>query len=189
MYSPLPAFSRSIAVFFFLFFLMCGSQANSTISEGAAIASIRNNLNLYSRLQDTKNFTALNQVFTQDASPVGLAGPSDFPNNLTGIEEFLRADLGNFTTLHYSDTQYVQLDPSGNTATAFSYGQAVYFGADAQVTGQICTFYETFTDEFVLQGGAWLSQNKTIQIYVCASWSCFLSICRGGSFVAVRCQD
>ena len=150
-----------------LFFFSSGSQAFGTITEGAAIALIRNNLNLYSRLQDTKNFAALNQVFTQDASPVGLAGPSEFPNNLTGIEEFLKADLKNFTTLHYSDTQYVQLDPSGHTATALSYGQAVYFGENAAVTGQICTFYETFTDEFVLQSGIWLSKNKTLHVYVC----------------------
>lgn len=150
------------------FFFGSGSLAfGPSIIEGSAIALIRNNLNLYSRLQDTKNFSALNQVFTQDASPFGLAGPSNLPNNLTGIEEFLKAALENFTTLHYSDTQYVQLDPSGHTATAVSYGQAVYFGENATVTGQICTFYETFTDDFVLQNGSWLSQNKTIQVYVC----------------------
>lgn len=149
-------------------FFSSGSQAfGPSFIEGGAIALIRNNLNLYSRLQDTKNFAALNQVFTQDASPVGLAGPSDFPNNLTGIEEFLTRSLEKFTTLHYSDTQYVQLDPSGHTATAVSYGQAVYFGENAAVTGQICTFYETFTDEFVLQSGTWLSKNKTLQVYVC----------------------
>lgn len=157
------------------FFFSSGSQAFGTVAEGAAIALIQNNLNLYSRLQDTKNFAALYQVFTQDASPIGLAGSlGDFPNNLTGIEEFLKAALDPFTTLHYSDTQYVQLDPSGQAATAVSYGQAVYFGDNAAVTGQICTYYETFTDEFILQNGMWLSKNKTIQIYVSSPRSSWL---------------
>ncbi|MCJ1255813.1 hypothetical protein MMC24_003631 [Lignoscripta atroalba] len=142
------------------------TTTTTTDSAGSAIALIRNNLNLYSILQDTKNFAALDQVFTQDASPIGLAGPTtSYPNNLTGIQQFLASALANVTTLHYSDTQFVELGPAGDTATAVSYTQAVYFAEDALVSGQVATYYESFRDEFVLRGGRWLSRNKTLQIF------------------------
>ena len=171
-------FSLLVAYLLFLFSPLVKGQ-----SDASAIALIHNNLNLYSVLQDTKSYEALDQVFTQDASPAGLAGPnSSYPNNLTGIELFLRAALGNATTLHYSDTQYVELGSTGDSATAVSYAQAVYFAKDVNVTQQICTFYETFTDDFVLQGGQWLSQQKNLTVTVCfvssASFQLYSCHCR-----------
>ena len=153
---------------YLLFLLSPLVEAVSSASDPSAIALIRNNINLYSILQDTKNYQALDQVFTPDASPYGLAPPNPkYPNNLTGIELLLQDALGDAITLHYSDTQYIELGPKGDTATAVSYAQAVYFAKDVNVTQQTATFYESFTDDFVLLGGRWLSRQKNITVTVC----------------------
>ena len=142
-------------------------ESASTASNGSAIALINNNLNLYSVLIDTKNLQALDQVFTPDASPIGLAAPpGEYPNNLAGIRLYLRDALDDAITLHYSDTQVVGVGPTGDTATAISYGQAVYFAKDVNVTGQIATVYTTITDDLVLVGDQWLSRNKTLGVTV-----------------------
>ena len=136
-------------------------------SDASAISLIVNKLNLYSILIDSKNFQALDQVFTPDASPLGLLAPEGrYPNNLTGIEQYLKDSLDDATTLHFSDTQYVEVGPTGNTATAVSYGQAVYFAKDVNVTGQIATVYTTYADKFVLVGDQWLSQEKDLFLTV-----------------------
>ncbi|MCJ1239680.1 hypothetical protein MMC14_007678 [Varicellaria rhodocarpa] len=112
---------HSVAIWL-LFLVISATASASSASDASAITLIHNNINLYLVLIDAKNFSALDQVFTPDASPDGLAGTnSSFPNNLTGIELFLQAALNDVTTLHYSDTQYVEIGPSGDTATAISY--------------------------------------------------------------------
>ena len=58
------------------------------------------------------------------------------------------------------------MDEGGSTATAVSYAQAVYFAKDVNVSGQICTFYEIFTDDFVFLDERWLSRNKTLEVTV-----------------------
>ena len=159
-------FLRFIAIFLSFLFYPTIEAANSA-SDGSAIALIRNNINLYNVLIDRKDYASLDQVFTQDASPDGIAGPNaPYPQNITGIEQFLADALGDITTLHYSDTQYVELGSIGDTATAISYGQAVYFAKDVNVSQQIVTFYGTFLDDFVLQDDKWLVKNKTLSITV-----------------------
>ena len=147
----------------------------SNASEGCAIALIRNNLNLYSNLIDAKRFQDLDQVFTPDASPAGLIVSSrdTYPNNFTGIQLYLQNFLGDAISLHYVDTQYVELGPLQNTAISTTYVQATGFAKDANVTGQIIVLYGRYTDHFVLQGDRWLSQNKTLQVSVRTSPSLF----------------
>ena len=152
-----------------LLFLVCSpvQGAGDSTSPASAIALIRNKLSLFDIIQDTKDFQALNKVFTPDATPDGLAGPNNtYAKNLTGIETFLKFALDDATTLHFSDTQYIEVGPTGDTASVTSYGQAVYFAKDVNVTGQICTFYEQIFDDFVFVGDQWLSQNKTLLITV-----------------------
>ena len=173
-------FSSLCSVITLLLFLVFRPiEGASSRSDGSALALIRNNVDLYFVLIDRKNFQALDKVFTPDASPVGLAGPdSGFPNNLTGIELFLKTALDDTTTLHYSDTQYVELSPAGDTATSVTYVQAVYFAKDVNVTGQIYTYYEQYFDDFILIGDQWLSQNKSIQVTVGFYFATPLLCCR-----------
>ncbi|MCJ1241378.1 hypothetical protein MMC14_009383 [Varicellaria rhodocarpa] len=154
--------SHLIALFFIVFVFPTVEGAGNA-SASSAIPLIVNKLNLYSVLIDTKNYKALDQVFTQDASPLAMLAPTGrYPNNITGIELYLQDSLDDAVTLHFSDTQYVDVGPTGKTATATSYGQAVYFAKDVSVTGQICTVYTTYTDKFVLKGDQWLSQQKNL---------------------------
>ena len=158
--------SHLIALIFMVFFFPTVKGAGNA-SASSAIPLIVNKLNLYSILLDTKNYKALDQVFTPDASPLGLRAPAGlYPNNLTGIELYVQDSLDDAVTLHFSDTQYVDVGPTGKTATAISYGQAVYFAKDANVTGQIATVYTTYLDEFVLKGDQWLSQQKNLNVTV-----------------------
>ena len=158
---------HSLTLIFWLLMFPIIKGASIT-SEGSAIATIRNNLNLYSTLIDTKNFEALDQVFTPDASPAGLivSGNDTYPNNLTGIKMYLRDFLGDAISLHYVDTQHVALGPTGDTAISTTYVQATGFAKDANATGQILVLYGRYTDDFVLKGDQWLSRNKTLQVTV-----------------------
>ena len=175
----MPSFFSYVAALVPLCLLSHAVQgAPASAASSSAIALIRNNIDLYNVLLDTKNYTALDQVFTPDVSPLPLgAPPGVYPNNLMGLEEYVRDSLGNAITLAYSATQYVELGPAGNTATAISYGQSVYFAPDATLSGQIATIYTEFTDDFVLQGGRWLSRRKAIAVKVyCLSLLFFFSL-------------
>ena len=144
--------------------LLIGTQAINTDSDGSSIALIRNKIALYSILIDTKDFAALDQVYTQGVSP-------NTNGNLTTEEDFLREALTGTITLHYSDTQYVKLGPTRDTAKAISYVQAVYLAPDVNTTGQTLTYYERFLDDFVYLNGDWLIQNRTLEILVSRSCS------------------
>ncbi|MCJ1255244.1 hypothetical protein MMC24_003060 [Lignoscripta atroalba] len=152
--------------------LITPAPLDPSSSSASAITQIRNTINLLSILQDTKNFTALDQVYTADVNPFGL----DY------VQCVLEASLADATTLHYADTDFVELGPAGDTATAVSYVQAIYFadevvgvvdvngdaeegqGEGSQGEGGSCTFFETNTFEMVLRGGRWLIQNQQLEI-------------------------
>ena len=142
------------------------AQGEASSSVGSAVALIRNNINLYSILIDTKDFQALDQVFTPNASLILGDSPDPYPQNLSSIEVFLAKALEGTITLHFSDTQYVEVAPAGDTATALSYGEALYFALDVNTTGSTATVYTTYKDQFVFDGKQWLSESKLIEVVV-----------------------
>ena len=135
----------------------------------SSLSLIRNKISLYSILIDAKNFEALDQVFTPNASLILGSTDTPYPQNLSSIESFLAEALEGTITLHQSDTQYVEVGSTGLTATALSYGEAVYFAPDANVTGNFGTVYSTYTDQLVFDGKQWLSESKLIAFNVSAN--------------------
>lgn len=155
----------SLAASLLSILLVSTPASTSELSEAASISAIRNKINLYSVLLDNKDYGALDRVFTQDVAPFGLEK----------LEALLRAALEDSITLHYSDTEYVEIGPTSDTASAVSYMQAIYFAKDANTTDQTCTFYERNMDDFVLRGGEWLILNRTLSFTVSFLWA--VSLC------------
>ena len=110
-----------------------GSPINATSpatasTETDTLAAITPLLSRFSILLDTKNFTALAEVFADDAVLGGEGAPQAI-TGLPAIQTFYRKQFGNSTvkTQHTSDTVYGH-DFAENSAASTSYANALYFG-------------------------------------------------------------
>ena len=128
-----------------------------------AIAAINQGLSLYGIAIDTKNFTALSGVFTNNV--VTLVAPTPI-NSLAPYEAFLSSDLAPYKTQHTSITVFVY-DIGPAAAQSVSYSRAIYFGS-GNLVGQIVTFYERFDDLWSKSevDGSWKIAKRSLEIFV-----------------------
>lgn len=134
----------------------------ANVENAEAIAAINQALSLYSIALDTKNFTALSGVFTEDV--VAYIAPGSAINGRAAYEKFLASDLSPYKTQHLTNTVFAY-NIKGTTAESVSYQQAIYIGTGS-LLGQVVTFYERFDDSWRRVEGRWKSFKRTIDIFV-----------------------
>lgn len=125
-------------------------------------------LSLFGFLLDTKNFSALNYVFTDDvvvdSRPLSGTATGNPSTGLASLEKFYERVYFNQTTQHVSESVLVY-DLAQTTAKAVSYQSVVYFGQGA-LLGQIATFYEKLDDDLVKVDGSWRISARTLILFV-----------------------
>ncbi|KAL8726823.1 MAG: hypothetical protein Q9166_006439 [cf. Caloplaca sp. 2 TL-2023] len=140
------------------------SASVSAPRDTITLASITQLLSLFSLSLDTKNFDALNNVFSNDATIVGTGAP-----HLTGlpaIKDFYRSTFQNTTLItQHTSTIVYGYNFSETTASSISYADAVYFGPAVLDRGvgrlfsnSSVVFREKFENDYVKEesgGGAW----------------------------------
>ena len=141
--------------------------------DSITLLSITQLLSLFSISLDTKNFTALGNVFADDAVLNGGGGGNPL-TGLPAIEDFYQKTFQNATlqTQHTSDTVFgYNLGPT--TASSVSYANALYFGPPVLERGgflfpdQSVIYREKFQSDYVRGAdGAWKIRQQTLFILV-----------------------
>jgi hypothetical protein len=138
----------------------------------AAILSIQHTIAQYPLSIDSKNFTRLSTVFTDDVFANYSIAAGIF-NNLSEIQDGLSAALRNLTTQHSLTTQSINVLSEGH-AEATTYVIATHFGIPSTSDeGLLVTVYASFKDKLrVTDDGVWKIFNRLVIFMVCPpSWS------------------
>lgn len=165
---------RCLLFQFFLLFVF----SSPSLSSPDDYQNIERVSALYSILIDKLNWSALDTVFTSNAT-FDFSNPKvPLLHGLQAIEKTLAALAPPGTvSQHTSSTQVISLSGSDRktdgavvyTAQALSYSVGTYFGT-GNLTGQIRTFYGKFEDTFVktsLPGsGGWRIDSRVLSFVV-----------------------
>ncbi|CAK4033252.1 Hypothetical predicted protein [Lecanosticta acicola] len=130
--------------------------------------AIRNTLARYCIALDTKDFTLLHQVFTQDVD-------ADYPfskhNSVESLATAIENRLKPITSQHALTTQMISIAEDGKTASATTYFNGIHFG-QGKWKGKEVTAWGKYVDELVLTGekdeavpgasGRWLVSKRTV---------------------------
>lgn len=126
---------------------------------------IRRKLSIYATSIDTKNFDALDEIFTEH---VVVRYPYPPPDDLiTGRATFqavLKTRLGNLVTQHAISTTVVNF-ANRHEANSTAYLVATYLG-QGKLAGQTLSYYGKYLDTWVLEGGEWKSNNRELAAFV-----------------------
>ena len=128
-------------------------------SGPAAILQIQQTLNQYALDVDSKNYTALIDVFTPNAR--AEFQPSLVAFGLPAIVAEVSKSLEGLISQHSLTTQVVTLE-SETDASAVTYLQANFFG-QGNLTGEVVTDYGKYLDDFTfVQDVGWRVRNRTL---------------------------
>jgi ketosteroid isomerase-like protein len=169
MYLSIPRFLSAKMLLHVLFtslalaLLTFASQGFSP--DPSAILSIQHTIAQYPLAIDSKDFSKLSAVFTQDAfANYSIAAP--IMNGLPAIESTLQAVLVNFTTQHSLTTQSVNV-PNNGHAEATTYVIATMFGIDGTLfEGQLVSAYANYMDKLRVDQGTWKIYHRQVVIMV-----------------------
>ncbi|KAH6612715.1 hypothetical protein C7974DRAFT_323040 [Boeremia exigua] len=114
------------------------------------VLAVRNVISRYCEALDTKDFTLLESVFTQDVS-----AEYPFNSDLQGVKAVataIRARLGPVRTHHSLTTQRIVFEDTGKVAHAVTYFQGAHFGQGPH-EGKLLCAYGRYIDDLVLRQG------------------------------------
>jgi len=138
-------------------------QSASGPQDPTAIEAIKNTLALYPFAIDSKDFSALSEVFTPDAV-ANYSAPLNVLTPLSTIESVLEASLAPVATQHSYGTQFVQLcGPCA--ARTVTYFRAAHFGVGAY-EGEALYAYGQYRDVLVLGEQGWRIKERTLAYMV-----------------------
>ena len=124
-----------------------------------AIVQVQQTLNLFPLSVDSKNYTILSEIFTEDA----IANFQLFPiaNGLPAIVDGLSRLLAPLVSQHSYTTQEITLD-NGTDGSAITYLQGNFFG-QGNLTGQVLNNYGKYLDDLTfVDGVGWRVRNRTL---------------------------
>ncbi len=132
-----------------------------SIQKIADRMALKDLVDTFSNLADTKEIDEQVQLFTEDAEVISYQGEKQ-TSHLTGRKELaerFKAFLNQFTTVcHINGQQTVKID--GNKATGIAYAQVVLVSEN---NGKkiMRTQGVRYNDEYVRQNGRWLISKRT----------------------------
>ena len=136
-------------------------QTTMSIQKIADRMALKDLVDTFSNLADTKEIDEQVQLFTEDAEVISYQGEKQ-TSHLTGRKELaerFKAFLNQFTTVyHINGQQTVKID--GNKATGIAYAQVVLVSEN---NGKkiMRTQGVRYNDEYVRQNGRWLISKRT----------------------------
>jgi ketosteroid isomerase-like protein len=141
------------------------SLALLTFADPSYILSIQHTIAQYPLAIDSKDFSKLSAVFTEDAfANYSTAAPLMY--GLPAIESTLQSVLVNFTTQHSLTTQSIDVLNQGQ-AEATTYVIATMFGrAGGLYQGQLVMAYANYVDKLRVDYGTWKIYNRQVNIMV-----------------------
>ena len=150
-----------------LLLLLFASYANTTnvttmdINEMADRMALKDLVDTFSNLADTKEIDKQVQLFTEDAEVISYQGEKQ-TSHLKGRKELadrFKAFLDRFTTVyHINGQQTVRIN--GDKATGIAYAQVVLVSEkDGKKT--MLTEGVRYNDEYVRRDGKWLISKRT----------------------------
>ena len=137
------------------------NQTNMNIQEIADRMALKDLVDTFSNLADTKEIDEQVQLFTEDAEVVSYQGEKQ-TSHLKGRKELaerFKAFLDQFTTVyHINGQQTVKID--GNKATGIAYAQVVLV---SEQNGKKAMRIQgvRYNDEYMRQNGRWLITKRT----------------------------
>ena len=140
--------------------------------DAISTVNITQVLSIYGYALDGKNYSALQDVYTDDVVANVATSPII---GLPALVRYYTETLGNIKTFRSSSSVLV-FDITDTTATALSEGVAVYFGRGKPYLNttvpllsadDFLTFYERFEDKFTRgQDGLWKISERQLTILV-----------------------
>src|SRR5262245_44065486 len=145
--------------------------ADQSHSNPSDILAIQHTIAQYPLAVDSKDFSKLSTVFTQDAfANYSFAAP--IMNGLPAIESTLQSVLVNFTTQHSLTTQSIDVVDNGH-AHATTYVIATHFGiAGKSFQGQMVVAYAQYQDKLRVDHGTWKIYDRLLVIMVSLHFYC-----------------
>ncbi|KAG6903134.1 hypothetical protein C0995_004681 [Termitomyces sp. Mi166 len=137
-------------------FLALASSARALLdlnpSSASSVLAIKDTINHYPLAIDSKNFSALSNIFTVDAI-ANYSPPLGVLSGLETIQNVLQSSLAPVTSQHGLSTQTVTLfsNTEANTTTYFT---AQQFGMGIW-EGQLFTSYGRYEDHLILTRDGW----------------------------------
>lgn len=157
----------AITVLLVVGFISC-SQTNKQENEGSRLQTIEDKMaikelvDVFSNLADTKEIDKQVQLFTEDAV-VKSYSDGELSSELKGraaLNEAFAGFLANFHTVYHQNGQQTIDELTENSAKATSYCRVVLVGESGGKQTKT-TMYTIYKDEFVKQNGVWLIKNRT----------------------------
>jgi ketosteroid isomerase-like protein len=152
-------------ILFTSLFLALLAFADQSPANPSDILSIQHTIAQYPIAIDSKDFSKLSAVFTEDAfANYSIAAPLMY--GLPAIESTLQAVLVNQTTQHSLTTQ--SIDVLNNThAEATTYVIATQFGKAGTIyQGQLVVVYAYYSDELRVDHDTWKIYNRQVVFMV-----------------------
>lgn len=138
---------------------------NQSGTADDAELQIRRKLFKYATSIDSKNFVALDEIFTERvAVRYPYPPPDDVINDRATLQAVLKTQLGNLVTQHAISTAVVDFT-NRHEANSTAYLVATYLG-QGNLTGQTLAYYGKYLDKWVLEGGEWKSNNRVLTAFV-----------------------
>lgn len=142
------------------FALPAAYAAAALPQDPTAQSQIRNTLALYPLSIDSKNFAALDRVFTCDVV-ANYSAPLNVIIGLSHLQEVLSESLFHVTTQHSFATQAIDVPDEGGEAKSLTYFTATHFG-QGDFSGQV-----RFNVSAILQGefsfSTWTTKTLTFR--------------------------
>lgn len=150
-----------------LFFNLSNAQTMNTKNIEQRIATIedktaiKNVVDVFSNLADTKEIDQQVLLFTEDAIVESFFNGEKISSlkGRTQLKETFSAFLSNFHTVYHQNGQQTIDELTENTAKATSYCQVILVGVQGGKQTKT-TMYTIYKDEFVKQNGQWLIKNR-----------------------------
>ena len=153
--------SFSLPLFLPAFFSFYSATA---FDKTSANVQIKNTLAKYPLSVDSKNYTIIPEIFTEDAF-LGSPPPTGNFVGIPAIIEFLTAALENTLTQHSYGTQFIDV-PSEKEANAITYLTATFVGTGPKA-GRGVVVHAQYLDMLVyLEDVGWRVSNRTLAIMV-----------------------
>lgn len=133
-------------------------QRIASIEDKLAIKQV---VDVFSNLADTKEIDRQVRLFTEDAVVESFSG-GKLISSLKGraqLKETFATFLANFHTVYHQNGQQTIDELAGNTAKATSYCRVILIGKQDGKEMKT-TMYTIYKDTFVKQGGQWLIQHR-----------------------------
>jgi len=133
-------------------------QSIATLEDKMAIKNV---VDVFSNLADTKAIAEQVMLFTEDGvvESYSQGERSSLLKGREQLEQAFSGFLSNFHTVYHQNGQQTIDELTENTAKATSYCQVILVGQ--QDGKQIkTTMYTIYKDEFVKQNGQWLIKNR-----------------------------